>query len=341
MTANMDSEKIREVFGPLPDLVQAEYRQRGVYFLEDGYLADPLRIRYFYPRIYDAVREEADRLRKDPPCAYELLLTCRAMEERDKFSACEELFPFREEYPLMPFLCLLPFMDRLYAHLREKALPEDVVQKTVGQFEACVFLHRDRYDCLGLHVRYFHHLQLYVDQKILNISALRFEMLTLEDPVYVLEEAMTGRRALCTGVCLENLSGCRVILRPGDYCLSVHIPDGGDISPAACEDSYARAIRLFARYAPDWKPKAFHCESWMLSPELKEMLSEGSNILAFQQTYERYAIPSEGKDVLNFVFKMKFHTYADLAEDTSLRRALKKLYCSGGVLHEYGGIRMI
>jgi len=42
--------------------------------------------------------------------------------------------------------------------------------------------------------------------------------------------------------------------------------------------------------------------------------------------------------VLNFVFLLKYKTYADLAEDSSLQRALKKLYVNGKYLYEYGGI---
>lgn len=76
----------------------------------------------------------------------------------------------------------------------------------------------------------------------------------------------------------------------------------------------------------------------MMAPELETMVKPTSNILSFQRRYLRYPIPTQGEDVLYFVFLTKFKTYADMAEDTSLRRALKKLYVSGQCLYEYGGI---
>jgi hypothetical protein len=55
----------------------------------------------------------------------------------------------------------------------------------------------------------------------------------------------------------------------------------------------------------------------------------------------KFPVETEGKDVLNFVFKLKFKTYEDLAEDTSLQRILKKMYLSGQYLYEYGGIMIV
>ena len=76
----------------------------------------------------------------------------------------------------------------------------------------------------------------------------------------------------------------------------------------------------------------------MMSPELQFHLKPTSRVLGFAAPYARFPIFSEGEDVLNFVFYLKFKTYEDLAEDTSLQRSLKRLYLDGGRLYEYGGI---
>ena len=76
----------------------------------------------------------------------------------------------------------------------------------------------------------------------------------------------------------------------------------------------------------------------MMSPELSLYMKPESRVLGFASQYERFPIHTEGEDVLNFVFYLKFKTYEDLAEDTSLQRKLKRLYLDGGRLYEYGGI---
>ena len=76
----------------------------------------------------------------------------------------------------------------------------------------------------------------------------------------------------------------------------------------------------------------------MMSPELKDYMKPTSRVLGFASPYIKFPIHTEGDDVLNFVFYLKFKTYEDLPEDTSLQRGLKKLYLDGGRLYEYGGI---
>ena len=129
-----------------------------------------------------------------------------------------------------------------------------------------------------------------------------------------------------------------VLLRPGDGCLSVHIPANGALNEQVCAESYARARELFAKHYPEVEVKAFHCHSWMMAPELDSLLKPGSNLLAFQRPFLKFPVETAGEDVLNFVFKLKFKSYEDLAEDTSLQRALKAKYLAGEYLYEYGGI---
>ena len=128
------------------------------------------------------------------------------------------------------------------------------------------------------------------------------------------------------------------ILGKGDTVLSVHIPVEGELSVEACRESYIRAKAVFARFFPELDVKGFVCYSWMMSPELSEYMKPSSRVLGFAFPYMKFPIHTEGEDVLNFVFYLKFKTYEDLPEDTSLQRELKKLYLSGGYLYEYGGI---
>ncbi|MBQ8389225.1 MAG: hypothetical protein IJX46_09915 [Clostridia bacterium] len=124
----------------------------------------------------------------------------------------------------------------------------------------------------------------------------------------------------------------------GADCISVHIPAKGALTREACEESYARAKKIFSELYPERDFKAFRCHSWMMAPELEGLLKPGSNLLEFQRPYIKYPVKTRGEDVLNFVFKLKFTSYADLPEDTSLQRALKQVYLSGGYLYEYNGL---
>ena len=131
-----------------------------------------------------------------------------------------------------------------------------------------------------------------------------------------------------------------IVLRPGDVMLDTHIPGHMPLTVELCAASYARARELFAKHYPEYEPKCFHCHSWMMSPELAEVMKPGANVLLFQQPYLRYPVPTKGEAVLNFVFFLRYTTFADLPEETSLQRALKAKYLAGERLYEYGGVML-
>lgn len=362
-----------------------EYQLNGAFFLEETYLRDMNDCLNLFPRTIDAICADAAAIRRDPDAARYALFVVRAMEQRNMFLKYLPLFTFPEKtHPLFPLLCLIPSIPGIHSFLKKRNLPEDVIRSTLGQFEDCVFIYSRRFDRLGLSKRYFDWLQHYVDFQILNIGRLRFEIITLSDPIYLLQHRESKEQVLLMGGpeinrkglyadtppleipqfrsffretdtfyegnpvslqgrCLEkparySKETYELILKPGDICLSVHIPDTGDFSQQSCERSYSRAATIFRAHFPELEIKACHCHSWMMAPELDTILKPDSRILSFSNKYLRYPIPTQGEDVLNFVFLLKSKTYEDLAEDTSLQRALKKRYLHGQYLYEYGGI---
>ena len=157
------------------------------------------------------------------------------------------------------------------------------------------------------------------------------------DTSYIASPVNEEGKATEKAVLFEK-SRYKTVIKQGDILLSVHIPVDGDFSRDACKESYERARDVFKRFFPDIDIKGFVCYSWMMSPELKLHMKPTSRVLGFASPYKKFPIHTEGEDVLNFVFYLKFKTYEDLAEDTSLQRSLKKLYLEGGRLYEYGGI---
>ncbi|MBQ3373870.1 MAG: hypothetical protein IJI45_10675 [Anaerolineaceae bacterium] len=360
---------MEKIFCDLEKEVDNEFREKGTFFLEREYILSLQEELNVFPRIINDLLTASDRIRKDKEAARYALLVYRAMKDREAFKKNLPLVDFPEDHPFLPLFCLLPSIRPTFRFLKEKSVPQDIIAKTLSQYETCVFLYSERYNRLGLNKRYFDWLQYYVDCEILDIDRLRFEMKRLYDPVSLVEDRRTETRFLLyhdpqnlpdheskcgiegRPVSADGQIGSetehypedryRILIRPGDQCLGVHIPEEGEFSESACEESYKRAKSVFASCFPEFDYKGFHCESWMMAPQLKQYLKPGSNILSFSGKFLKYPIPSEGKDVLNFVFLLKFTSYDDLPEDTSLQRNLKRLYQSGGKLYEYGGLRYI
>ena len=131
----------------------------------------------------------------------------------------------------------------------------------------------------------------------------------------------------------------------GGIVASAHIPRTGSLAPELVDASFARVGPFFGQHFPELTLRGLHCASWLLDPQLAEVLPEESNIAAFgrrwQLTDERR--PGDA-DVLFFVFSRRsFHRdlsdidLADLPQQTSLQRAVVQRLRSGGHWHSRVG----
>jgi hypothetical protein len=104
----------------------------------------------------------------------------------------------------------------------------------------------------------------------------------------------------------------------GDGVLDVHIPETGlPLDPAACDASFARARDVFPEH------HTAMCHSWLLDPQLADVLPASSNIVRFQRRFELTAEGENGnEDVLRFVFHTFDPDLDKLDAATTLERAL-------------------
>lgn len=383
---SMGMKAIPAVFENIYAKALAEYEKDGVFFLKKDYIVALNEETEAYPTIVNELIAEANIISADREAALYALFVYRAMENRELFLQNIKSFVFPEEkYFFFAFFCIMPSIKSTFDTLNARGIPLDIVKQTVGQYEACVYVYEKRFDRLGFNKRYFDHMQLYVDCKILNIGRLRFEIIDLCDPIRFLENKNTGEQVILFGEGEMRADGLYASAPPAsfegnfnatfteteteyignavsvggrcerevrsfsksewtvrakqhDTCISVHIPDKGALTEEACVESYHRALDTFKKYYPELDIKCFHCHSWMLAPELADMMKPESKILGFARRYVKYPVPTDGDDVMNFVFYLKAKEYKDLPEDTSLQRSLKQLYLSGGYLYEYGGL---
>lgn len=127
-------------------------------------------------------------------------------------------------------------------------------------------------------------------------------------------------------------------VKPGDNIISLHLPGGMKLNKEITRQAVRDAFRHAKKYYPDYAPKAIHCGSWLLNPELAEPLGENSNIMAFASVFHLHPTKCQGQSVFNFVFKASVNPdLATLPEDTRLQRWLKAKYLAGGFSRNFGG----
>lgn len=129
------------------------------------------------------------------------------------------------------------------------------------------------------------------------------------------------------------------VLCEGDPVIGVHIPAERNLRPEEVDVSLDMAEEFFSMYFPEWKYKAFYCSSWMMDPQLIDMLGEDSNIAKFKMRFQALTCKSQGNAVFNFIFKKPDTNFSisELPENTRFERALKEHYLSGKAIYEMQG----
>lgn len=128
--------------------------------------------------------------------------------------------------------------------------------------------------------------------------------------------------------------------KPGDQCMSIHIPKGADISPEVLDAAFAEGRRILNERFPEHTGNMIFASSWIIDPKLEDILGPNSKITKLGRRFVRYPQISAGMHIYGNVFakQLEKEPVENLPEDTSLMRGLKKLYLEGGYIYAYGGL---
>lgn len=123
-----------------------------------------------------------------------------------------------------------------------------------------------------------------------------------------------------------------------DKYVYIHIPSDADFSQQSVLQSLSQFKAFCRQYYPEWEEREMQCDSWLLSPELKNVLNADSNILAFQKLFHVAETDLESRAVLDWVFPGFDKVSENLPEETSLQRNAKKYLLEGKKIGSAKGI---
>ncbi len=122
----------------------------------------------------------------------------------------------------------------------------------------------------------------------------------------------------------------------GKPALSLHIPSDAQLD--RWQASWEMARPLLYRIFPEYENAPLFCRSWLLAPELQQLLPPGSRILAFQRTFRIRPLEVSTGGYVRWVFKDTRLTPDQYPENTTLQRSLKAWLQTGGTLTDALGI---
>ncbi|MGI6200292.1 MAG: acyltransferase domain-containing protein [Christensenellales bacterium] len=136
------------------------------------------------------------------------------------------------------------------------------------------------------------------------------------------------------------------IVRRGDVVMDIHVPSGIPLTVADCAASFQRADAFFAAHFPETPWEIFFGQSWILSPQLDQVLPERSNLARFQRQFYHFPALADDARMFERVFPgppeqlMHSDRPADvfsLPRGTSLQRNMLDFLAQGNEFHCMNG----
>ncbi|GAA2110433.1 acyltransferase domain-containing protein [Microlunatus panaciterrae] len=197
---------------------------------------------------------------------------------------------------VLAMLALVATAEDVHDYHRSRAIDDDISWRSLSDLGQQVWVHRLTYDSFGLHTQGW--LRIAWSGDLYWLGRLQF-----------------------------NLQ-----LNDGEWVLSTHIPRTGPLTPESVQESFRAAVAFFGRHFAEFPVRRFWCSSWLLDPQLTEVLAADSNMVRFQRLWQLDPEEMEGDgDALFFTFARRGDVDLDsLPQDTTLQRAIVKRLKSGG-----------
>lgn len=114
-----------------------------------------------------------------------------------------------------------------------------------------------------------------------------------------------------------------------DSEIAVHIPSDANLQKESVMQSLKDFFEFRKFYFSQWANVKLTCDSWMMMPELKELLDENSNIVAFQNLFEIDTLNYDATWYMGWIFPGYENINESLPERTALQRRIKKHLLEG------------
>lgn len=204
---------------------------------------------------------------------------------------------------VLALLALLAVADDVRAFHRSRGIPREVSDRSLSDLGQQAWVNRRTLGAFGLHT-------------------------------YLWLPVAFGGNLYWLGRLQFNL-----VRRGTGWAISTHIPEDGPLTPESVDDAFRQAVAFFGEHFSDYPTTVLHCSSWLLDPQLAEVLGPGSNMVQFQR---RWTLEGEGADAdgdaVFFTFRRRAVVdRSGLPRDTTLQRAIIDRLDAGGHWRSWNG----
>ena len=137
---------------------------------------------------------------------------------------------------------------------------------------------------------------------------------------------------------IKNCSQLKEIISDGECYITIHIPGEGKLDREEVIKSLKDGKEILEKVFKKYNPKLLMCTSWLISPQLKNILKAGSNILKFSELFDVVPGLPAPNALYEHIFKVPVCDVSELVPKNSFQQGILDIYKSGYELHNGIGI---
>lgn len=238
---------------------------------------------------------------------------------------CEPVFTTIRKEPkkfgLLALVAILLASDDTFSKYKEKGISEKIFLDTMSDIRIWTENFYQDYGVWG--VEEVNWLSLHLCLKVFRLGRLQFEFSVYHDQNE-----------------FEKLEDVTDKIKDGDLVLEVHIPQGDKLLLEACNQSFDQANEFFSKYYPEFNYLGYFCHSWLLSPYFKEVLSNSSNIIKFQNLFTIVYLDIDSEQYKERIFGRNYKEMKEYPCQTTLQKSVIDFIQTKGKMGAGLGIKM-
>lgn len=145
-----------------------------------------------------------------------------------------------------------------------------------------------------------------------------------------------SRFAILPHAGIKNILKCPY--RMGEKCITLHIPQGEKLDTDSCLYSLKSANAFFETFFPEYEYRCYTVITWLLNPDLVNVLGSESNIVKFGKMFTLLGRVPDSDMNERRVFGYK-KDRANYVADNALRKYTLNRIKKGKPLYSYNGYR--
>lgn len=233
-------------------------------------------------------------------------------EAERAYNGDPDSFPICKRTPwerLVIWYSLFPEVEKKYHKL---GVSEEIISDTLNEIPRLLEIYHQKTGKIGLSkenvvwLRHIYHTQL------LQIGSLQYQKFHM---IYLDKEG-------CGEEYMSFSRSQKEKLPQGAPVWNIHIPRDADLTVMSVRTSIDTAKRILPNYFPEHHAGAFVCYSWLLYPDMRELLPEDSRILSFASEFEILASVKDpfGSDAVRRIYGKRYPRIEAYPQKTSLQR---------------------